>query len=127
IDLVQSSTQLGFKQHFLLHRNLGNGTFEEVSEDAGLRRLPLASRRGAAFGDLNNDGLVDAVVTNVGDVPTILLNTTSNKNQSIELKLLQSNSNRFAIGTRAILKSDKRTMRRNVEAGSRYLSHTDMR
>ena len=127
IDLVQSSTQLGFKQHFLLHRNLGNGTFEEVSEDAGLRRLPLASRRGAAFGDLNNDGLVDAVVTNVGDVPTILLNTTSNKNQSIELKLLQSNSNRFAIGTRAILKTDKRTMMRNVEAGSSYLSQNDLR
>ena len=127
IDLVQSSTQLGFKQHFLLHRNLGNGTFEEISEDAGLRRLPLASRRGAAFGDLNNDGLVDAVVTNVGDVPTILLNTTSNKNQSIELKLLQSNSNRFAIGTRAILKTDKRTMMRNVEAGSSYLSQNDLR
>ena len=127
IDLVQSSTQLGFKQHFLLHRNLGNGTFEEISEDAGLRRLPLASRRGAAFGDLNNDGLVDAVVTSVGDVPTILLNTTSNKNQSIELKLVQPNSNRFAIGTRAILKTDRRTMMRNVEAGSSYLSQNDLR
>jgi hypothetical protein len=127
IDLVQSSTQLGFKQHFLLHRNLGNGRFEEISEGAGLRQVPLASRRGAAFGDLNNDGLVDAVVTSVGDVPAVLLNKTSNNNLSITLKLVQPKSNRFAIGSRAILKTDKRKMMRNVEAGSSYLSQNDLR
>ena len=105
IELAKSVTQMGFRQHFLLHRNLGNGTFEEVSDAAGLRKLPLRSRRGAAFGDLNNDGLVDVVVTNLGDVPTVLLNTSESTNRSVTLKLVQAKANRDAIGaTRVSLK-----------------------
>lgn len=127
IELVQSAAQLGFRQHFLLHRNLGDGTFEEVSSDAGLRGVPLRSRRGAAFGDLNNDGWVDVVVTSLGETPTILLNTTENKNQRVTLKFTKPGPNSDAIGSRAILKTNKRTMIRDVEAGSSYLSQNDFR
>jgi hypothetical protein len=127
VDFIKSQTQLGFRQHSLLHRNLGDGTFEEISKSAGLQELPLYSGRGAAFGDLNNDGLVDVVVTNVGDVPTVLLNATENKNQSVTLSLAQQRSNSFSVGARAILRTNKRTMMRNVEAGSSYLSQNDFR
>ena len=99
---------MGFRQDFLLHRNLGNGAFEEISGAAGLRKVPLRSRRGAAFGDLNNDGLVDVVVTSLGELPTVLLNTTANPNRSMTLKLVQPKYNRNAIGSRATFVTDKR-------------------
>lgn len=127
LEFVKSNTQLGFRQHVLLHRNLGDGTFEEISEASGLRKLPLRSRRGIAFGDLNNDGLIDAVVTSLGDVPAVLLNTTENENRSVMLKLIQAKNNRDAIGSRATLKTNKRTMIHEVEAGSSYLSQNDLR
>lgn len=127
IELAKSDTQMGFRQHFLLHRNLSDGSFNEMSKEAGLRDLPLLSRRGAAFGDLNNDGLIDAVVTNLGSAPTVLLNTSENKNESVVFKLLQTKSNRDAIGARVILKTDKRQMMREVQAGASYLSQNDVR
>lgn len=127
IELVKSETQMGFGQHFLLHRNLGDGSLEEISKEAGLRNLPLLSRRGAAFGDLNNDGLIDAVVTNLGAVPTVLLNSSENKNQSVIFRLIQADKNRDAIGARMTLKTNKRKMMQEVEAGASYLSQNDFR
>ena len=127
VDFIKDESQLGFRQHFLLHRNSGDGTFEDATSSAQLREITQKSARGAAFGDLNNDGMIDVVVTNVGDVPTVLLNTTSNKNRSVTLKLIQTKSNHYSVGARVVLKTDKRTMMRNVEAGASYLSQNDLR
>ena len=127
VDFIAGESQLGFRQHFLLHRNLGDGTFEDATAQARLREIAPKSARGAAFGDLNNDGLVDVIVTNVGDVPSVLLNATSNKNQSVTLKLIETKTNHFSVGARVVLKTDKRTMMRNVEAGASYLSQNDLR
>ena len=127
IEFAKSETQMGFGQDFLLHRNLGDGTFEEISEQAGLRKLPLRSRRGAAFGDLNNDGLIDVVVTNIGETPTVLLNTTQNQNKSVTFRLTQPDKNRDAIGSRLALKTNKRTVIQEVSAGGSYLSQNDLR
>ncbi|MEP6786872.1 MAG: CRTAC1 family protein [Acidobacteriota bacterium] len=127
IDFIKSSSQMGYRQGILLHRNLGNGIFGEVSEAAGLRSVPLRSSRGAAFGDLNNDGLIDVVITNLGDRPTVLLNTTDNKNQCITLTLIQNGQNRYAIGSRLTLKTDKRSIIQEVQAGGSYLSQNDFR
>ena len=89
--------------------------------------MPLKSRRGAAFGDFNNDGLIDVLITNLGDAPTVLLNRSDNKNQSVTLKLVQTKNNFDAIGARATLKTNKRSMIREVEAGASYLSQNDLR
>ncbi len=127
IEFAKSPTQEGFRQHFLLHRNTGDGKFEDLTKDSGLQNLPLKSRRGAAFGDLNNDGLIDVVVTNLGEPPTVLLNTTDNKNQRIDFKLVQNGTNKNAIGARVTLKTDKRKLMQEVEAGASYLSQNDFR
>lgn len=127
IDLIQSKSHLGFRQPFLLFRNLGNAEFEEASKDAGLSDLPLASRRGAAFGDLNNDGLVDVVVINLGEPPTVLINTSENKHQRITLKLIQTKGSREAVGARVILRTAGHTYLQEVQAGSSYLSQNDLR
>jgi enediyne biosynthesis protein E4 len=127
MEFVKNETLSGFKQPFLLHRNLGNGKFDESSKSAGLRDLPLFSSRGAAFGDLNNDGLVDVVVTNLGEKPLILLNTSKNDNQRIIFKLSEDGKNKAAIGARITLKTDKRSMIQEVQAGASYLSQNDFR
>ena len=127
IEFAQSKTQMGFRQDFLLQRNLGDDTFEEISKEAGLRDVPLRSRRGAAFGDINNDGLIDTVITNLGEAPTVLLNTSDNKNQSVTFKLVQPKGNRDAIGARVTLKTDRRSQIREVQAGASYLSSNDVR
>jgi hypothetical protein len=57
----------------------------------------------------------------------VLLNTTESRNQRVTLKLVQAKTNRDAIGSRAILKTSKRTMMRDVEAGGSYLSQNDFR
>ncbi len=127
MELVKSESVAGFRQKLLLERNLGNGKFEDITKQSGLQNLPLFSRRGAAFGDLNNDGLIDVVITNLGDKPTVLLNTSEDKNQKIIFNLLQVGKNKDAIGSRIALKTDKRSMIREVQAGSSYLSQNDFR
>jgi enediyne biosynthesis protein E4 len=127
MELVKSASVAGFRQPFLLHRNLGNGTFEDVTANSGLSEIPQLSRRGAAFGDLNNDGLVDVVVTNLGEKPTVLLNTTQNSNQKMLIKLVQAGKNKDAIGSRITLKTGKRTVFQEVQAGASYISQNDFR
>lgn len=127
MELAKTDTRVGFRQPFLLQRNLGNGKFEDISKASGLRNIPMFSSRGAAFGDLNNDGLVDVVVTNLGDKPTILLNTTKNENRGVTFRLIQNGKNRDAIGSRVTLRTDKSSMIQEVQAGGSYLSQNDLR
>ncbi len=127
MELVKSETVEGFRQPFLLHRNLGSGKFEVVTDFSGLQELPSFSRRGAAFADLNNDGLVDVFVVNLGGVPTALLNTSVNKNYAILLKLIEKGRNGDAIGARVTLTTNRRSMIREVQAGASYLSQNDLR
>ncbi len=127
IELAQGKYPTGYRQHFLLFRNLGTGAFEEVSQGAGLRDLPLRSRRGVAFGDIDDDGLVDAVVINLGEPPSVLLNTTVNQNQSVTLKLVQTKGNPAAVGARVVLRTSKRSYLQEVQAGASYLSQNDLR
>jgi hypothetical protein len=127
MELVKSETVLGFKQAMLLHRNLGKGRFDDLSKASGLRDLPVFSSRGAAFGDLNNDGLIDLIVTNLGEKPIVLLNTSRNGNRKIILKLIENSPNQSAVGARVTLKTDKRSLMQEVQAGSSYLSQNDFR
>ena len=127
LEVSQGQYQVGYRQHFLLFRNLGTGTFEEISKDAGLHSLPLASRRGAAFGDLNNDGRVDVIVVNLGEAPTVLLNTSENRNQSVTFKLTQAKGNREAIGARLTVRTTTHSYIQEVQAGASYFSQNDLR
>jgi hypothetical protein len=124
---AQTKQNLGYRQHLLFFRNLGNGKFDDITQEAGLNKLTLYSRRGGAFGDLNNDGLVDVVATNLGSTPTVLLNTTQTNNQSVIIELAQESGNRQAVGARVTIKTSKRLLVREVQAGSSYLSQNDLR
>lgn len=127
VDSAKSQGNPGYRQAFLLHRNLGNGKFKEVTAGSGLDKIERRSRRGAAFGDLNNDGLVDVVVVNLGERPNVLFNITRNNNKGVTLRLEGDAMNLGAVGARVILKTNRHTMIKEVKAGSSYLSQNDLR
>jgi enediyne biosynthesis protein E4 len=108
-----------------LFRNQHDGTFEDLSHV--LSGIGPASRRGVAFGDLNNDGKVDLVILNTGEPPTLLLNDTLTKNHRVLLRLVGTSSNRSAIGARVTVKAGELVQMNEVRAGGSYLSQNDPR
>src|SRR5260370_22355855 len=95
MDTVKGSA--AYAEPMLLHRNLRNGTFEEVSKAAGLADMPLKSRRGAAFGDIANKGKVDIVVLNVGEPPSLMLNGNKVPNHTVLFDLILTKNNTAAM------------------------------
>ena len=116
-----------YRQPMILYRNNRDGTFDEVSAQAGLGAVPPASRRGAAFGDIFNNGNIDIVVLNVGEPPSLLLNTSNNSNHRVLFKLEGTQSNRAAIGARVTIQAGKLRQFSEVHGGSSYLSQNDLR
>jgi enediyne biosynthesis protein E4 len=123
VDTIPGGTP--YRQPMLLFRNHRDGTFDDVSQS--LAGMPPQSRRGAAFGDINNDGNVDIVVLNVGEPPSLLLNRNDNANHRVLFKLEGAKSNKAAIGARVTVKSGTLVQFSEVRGGSSYLSQNDLR
>lgn len=87
----------------------------------------MKSRRGAAFGDIANNGNVDAVVLNVGEPPSLLLNTNQNSNHRVMFHLVGTKSNKAAIGARVTIRAAGVTQFDEVRGGGGYLSQNDLR
>jgi len=125
VDTIPNAAH--FRQPMVLFRNRRDGTFEEVGSATGLRDVSLQSRRGAAFGDINNDGCIDIVTLNVGEPPSLLLNHCQNGNHRVLFKLIGTTSNRLAIGARVTVRVGKLTQFSEVKGGSSYISQNDLR
>ncbi|QDU37974.1 FG-GAP repeat protein [Maioricimonas rarisocia] len=81
--------------------------------------------RGLATGDLNGNGLLDLVFTNIREAPALLLNESQVAGESLQLRLVGRASNRTAIGARIELKTPAGTLLRHVVGGGSYLSSSD--
>ncbi len=127
LDTIELSTgYLKYRQPPLLMRNTGNG-FTNVSATAGPAfNLPIVAR-GAAFGDLNNDGQIDIVIGVLNDSPVVLRNNGT-KNHRLGIRLVGSKSNRDGLGARVIV-SDSSGRRQifDVSTAGSYLSASDPR
>ena len=123
VDSIPGGTQ--YREPLVLFRNHRDGTFEDVSST--LAKLPLESRRGVAFGDINNDGNVDMVVLNVGAPPTLPLNRNDSPNHRVLFKLVGTKSNKAAIGARITLNAGALVQFDEVRGGASYLSQNDLR
>ena len=123
VDTIPGGTP--YRQPMLLFRNHRDGTFEDVSQ--ALADMPPQSRRGAAFGDINNDGNIDIIVLNVGQPPSLLLNHNDNPNHRVLFKLVGTKSNKAAIGARVTVKAGKLAQFSEVRGGASYLSQNDLR
>ncbi len=125
MDNVKGSAP--YRQPLELFRNSRNRTFENVTALAGLDKLVPASRRGAAFGDVNNDGKVDILLLNVGAPPTLLINRTQTDNHAVLFRLVGTKSNRAAIGARVTVTTGSFAQFSEVRSGSSYCSQNDLR
>jgi hypothetical protein len=115
-----------YAQPILVHRNRGDGTFDNVLLDAAYG-LPPRVGRGAAAGDYDDDGDVDLAVNNLNAAPFLLRNDTVPAGPWVGLRLRGTRSNRAAIGARVTLRAVGRLQVREVKAGSGYLSQNDTR
>lgn len=118
---------LTYRQPDQLFRNKGDGTFQEVSESAGAYFQHAAVSRGALFGDYDNDGDVDLLVTQSNGPATLLENTTETQNNWVSIKTVGMISNRDGIGTRIAVTTDEHTQIQEINPGASYLSSHDPR
>jgi hypothetical protein len=116
-----------FAQPRQLFRNEGGGRFTDVSAAAGPALTSPAVGRGAAFGDWDNDGDVDILVTNNGGAPMLLRNEIGSRSHWISLKLIGRGKNRDAIGARVRLRVGGSVQVREVRSGHSYASASDLR
>jgi enediyne biosynthesis protein E4 len=116
-----------YKNPRLVYRNMGNGRFIDVSAQMGPGITEHFSSRGAAFGDYDNDGGMDALVLNLGDLPSLLHNVGGNAQNWIKLKLLGTSCNRTAIGARVRVVTGTHSQIDEVHSGSSVMSQSDLR
>ncbi len=116
-----------YKEQRLLYRNNGNGTFSDISADAGPGINATSSARGLAVGDLWNDGQLCVVINNVYAAPSLLANSVHSGNHWIAFKTVGTRSNRDGIGAKISVKNGERTLVDEVRSGSSYISQNDMR
>jgi len=129
IDAVPGDPK--YAEALQVFRNNGDRTFTDVSAQSGVKGT-LHSRRGTAFGDLNNDGKIDVVVFNADGPPSIFLNVSGGANHSVLFRLVGTKSNRAAIGARVTVSTVNAAGRvtnqmDEVRGGGSYLSTNDQR
>jgi hypothetical protein len=116
-----------YREPKLLFLNQHNGTFKDISKLVGPAiQIPQVSR-GAAFGDLFNDGAIDIVVENLDGAPMILRNVGTTGNHWVSFELAGTKSNRLAIGARVKVTAGNLVQTDEVRSGSSYLSQNDLR
>ncbi len=123
VDQVASGTW--YAQSNQLFLNSGEGTFVEASREAGLVEKRLG--RGAAFGDIDEDGDVDVVIANMHALPTLLFNETKEKGHWIKLLLVGRTSNRDGVGARVSVSAAGTNQTQTGKSGGGYLSSHDPR
>ncbi|MGA8408290.1 MAG: CRTAC1 family protein [Candidatus Acidiferrales bacterium] len=111
----------------LVFRNLGNGKFAELGEEAGPGVSARHVSRGCAFGDFDNDGDVDVVVMNQNEPPSLLRNDAPPENHWLKVRLEGTKSNRSGIGGRVLVRYGGKMQAQEVMSQSSYVSANDPR
>ena len=110
----------------VVFRNVSGSPFVHVTNHSGDASVPHSSR-GAAFGDVDNDGDVDVLIMNMNEPPSLLQNTYAGGHGWIQIKLEGTASNRSALGATVVVTSGGVRQARAVLSQSSYYSHDDLR
>ncbi len=116
-----------FRTPRIVFRNLGDGRFEELIEEAGPGVGEPHASRGCAFGDFDNDGDIDILVMNMNEPPSLLRNDVSSGGHWLKVFLRGVQSNRSAIGARVTVVYGNRRHAQEVHAQSSFYSANDRR
>lgn len=116
---------ISFKQSKLMYWNIG-GRFLDISDRAGPAIAEPWSSRGSAAGDLDNDGSLEVVVSNMGDRPSLLRNFGRVKNWLL-VECVGTTMNRDAIGARVWVVVAGRRLSADIQGSASYISHNDHR
>jgi hypothetical protein len=123
-----SNWGMSYAQRPLLFRNLRNGKFAMVPAVEGSGLAATCVGRGAAFGDLFNNGKIDVVINCLDGVPLLLKNVSPDHNHWVDLKLVGSaKSPKDAVGATVFLTAKGVRQRGDVLSGGSYLSSSDTR
>jgi hypothetical protein len=116
-----------FQQRNFVHKNNRDGTFTQVSEQLGAPFKEKRTGRGAAFGDLDNDGDVDVVLNNLGGTGQLLRNDGGNSNNAVLIKAVGVKTNRSGVGALVKVVAGDLTQKDEVRSGDSYISQSDLR
>ncbi|MGO8759692.1 MAG: CRTAC1 family protein [Terracidiphilus sp.] len=127
-NIQQAIPSQSYPERNSVFRNLRNGKFEEVGEQAGADFLLPGAHRGVAFGDIDNDGRIDAVVTSLNGQVKLFRNVSGTGHHWILLRLVGTRSNRMGIGAKVkITTEDGRSQWNEVTTAVGYASSSDCR
>lgn len=126
-EVERLTTEAGYAQRKVLYQNLRNGKFADVSMQVGGAVVENSPARGAAFGDIDNDGDIDIVINNVNSLPELIRNDSRSGNSWLKVKLVGVKSNRNGIGARVVVITDDGQQIDEVRSGSSYYSQNDLR
>ncbi|HMD38607.1 MAG TPA: CRTAC1 family protein [Candidatus Acidoferrum sp.] len=126
-EVEKTLPQYPNKNPRIVFRNLGNGNFEELIDEAGPGVAAPHCSRGCAFGDFDNDGDLDILIVNMNEPPSLLRNDISGSNHWLKVKLVGTKSNRSAIGARVLARYGKKIQAQEVLSQSSFYSANDPR
>ena len=123
IERVQPRVHFAESPH--LFRNLTGGKFQEVTQSMGAAFASPRVARGAAYGDINNDGALDVLVATNGG-PATLFRNVGTTNHSLRIKLIGTKSNRDGIGSDVRVTAGTDVQTKTLRSGSSYLSSSEL-
>ncbi len=116
-----------YDEHKLVFRNLGNGHFANATDEAGAVFGVSEVSRGAAFGDIDNDGDIDVVVNNVNGPARLLVNNIGNRSHWLGLKLVGARGQQMPGARVEVIRKAGPTLWRRARADGSYASANDPR
>ena len=126
-EVEKKEVDYPYKSPRLVFRNLKDGSFEELIEEAGPGVAAAHSSRGCAFGDFDNDGDLDVLIINLNEPPSLLRNDVQGPSRWIKIKLIGVTSNRSAIGARVLVHYGGKVQTQAVLSQSSFYSANDPR
>lgn len=124
---VKNKIKHPLNQKNQLWLNLKNGKYKEITNQQDPSFMIQKPSRGSAFGDINNDGAIDIIVSNNAAAPQILLNKIEGKNNWLGLRLFREDLSRVDIGAQIELQVGDKKYYRRVKVDGSYASSSDSR
>src|SRR5439155_2542487 len=122
VERIQSRIKYAQPPH--MFRNGGKGAFQEVSRSLGSAFVRPRVSRGAAYGDIDNDGNLDIVMT-TNNGPAVLLRNEGGANRGLRIRLVGTRTNRDGFGTSVRVTTGGETQTQMLRSGSSYLSQSE--